>query len=50
MVFYQSGPWGNGNEGVLHIPQSSRFGVPPFEVLVAYAGISLMEVGIPLQR
>ena len=32
----QSGPWSSGNEGVLHIPQSSWTGVSPSDCLVSY--------------
>ena len=34
----QSGPGNNGNEEVLHIPQSSRAGASPSNCLVSYAG------------
>ena len=34
----QSGPWSNGNEGVLHIPQSSKTKVSPSDGLVLYSG------------
>ena len=38
----QSGPGSNGNEGVLHIPQSSSItGTPPSDHLVSYPGHSL---------
>ena len=40
----------NGNEGVLHIPPSSRTGVSPADVLVLYLGHSLTEGGLPLGR
>ena len=32
----QSGTWGNGNEGVLHIPQSSNAGASPSDGLISY--------------
>ena len=35
----QSGPGGDGNEGVLHIPQSFRItGISPSDYLVSYTG------------
>ena len=37
----QSGPGSNVNEGVLHIPQSSRTGTSPSDCLVLYPGHSL---------
>ena len=38
----QSGPRSNGNEGVLHIPQSSSItGTLPSDGLMSYAGHSL---------
>ena len=38
----QSGPGSNGNEGVLHIPQSSSItGTSPSDCLVLYPGHSL---------
>ena len=38
----QSGPGSNGNEGVLHIPQSSSTaGTSPSDCLVSYPGHSL---------
>ena len=40
----QSGPWSNGNEGVLRIPQrSSVTEASPSDYLVLYPGISLGE-------
>ena len=39
----QSGPGGNGNEEVLHIPKSSRTGTSPSDGLVSYPGHSLGE-------
>ena len=37
----QSGPWSNGNEGVLRIPQSSiTAGTSPSDCLVSYPGHS----------
>ena len=32
----QGGPWSNGNEEVLHIPQKSRAEVLPSDCLVSY--------------
>ena len=41
----QSGPGGNGNEGVLHIPQNSSItGTSPSNCLVSYPGHSLEGV------
>ena len=37
----QSEPGSNGNEGILHILQSSRTGVSPLDGLVSYPGHSL---------
>ena len=47
-----SGPGSNGNEGVLHIPQSSRItGTSPSDCLVSYPGLPLRGGGLtPLQR
>ena len=46
----QSGPESNGNEGVLHIPQSFRTRALSSDGFVSYPGQSL-EGGItPLQR
>ena len=46
----QSGPGRNGNEGVLHIPQSSSItGTSPSDCLVSYPGHLLGEV-LPLCR
>ena len=46
----QSGPGSNGNEGVLHIPQSSSItGTSPSDCLVLYPGHSLGVV-LPLWR
>ena len=39
----QSGPGSNNNEGVLHIPQSSRTGASISDNLVLYLGFSLEE-------
>ena len=39
----QSGPGSNGNQGVLHIPQSSKIGASPFDALVSYPGHNLGE-------
>ena len=39
----QSGPAGNGNKGVLHIPQSSITGTSPSDYLVPYPGHTLGE-------
>ena len=33
-----SGPWSNSNEGVLHIPWSSRTGAKPLDALLSYTG------------
>ena len=38
-----SGPGSNGNEEVLHIPQSSKTGASPSEGLILYPGYSLEE-------
>ena len=47
----QSGPGSNGNEGVLHIPQSSSIaGTSPSDCLVSYPGHSLGGILTPLQR
>ena len=35
----QSRPGSNGNEEVLHIPQSSRSGASPSDCLVSYTGL-----------
>ena len=40
----QRGPGSNGNEGLLHIPQSSKIGVSPSDCLVSYSGHSLAEM------
>ena len=46
----QSGPGSDGNEGVLHIPQSSSTaGTSPSDCLVSYSGHSLGGV-LPLCR
>ena len=45
----QSGPGNNGNEGLLHIPQSSRTVVLPSDDLVSYSG-NLLGSLTPLQR
>ena len=45
-----NGPGSNGNEGVLHIPQSFSIArTPPSDCLVPYLGHSLEGV-TPLQR
>ena len=36
----QCGPGSNGNEGVLHIPQSSKTGASPSDSLMPYLGHS----------
>ena len=42
----QSGPGSNGNEGVLHIPQSPNItGTSPSDCLVLYPGHSLVGRG-----
>ena len=47
----QSGPGSDGNEGVLHIPQSSSTaGTLPSDCLVSYPGHSLWSGLTPLQR
>ena len=47
----QSGPGSDGNEGVLHIPQSfSTAGTSPSDCLVSYPGHSLGGGLTPLQR
>ena len=43
----QSGPESNGNEGVLHIPQSSRDVVSTSVGLVSYLGHSFFEGVLP---
>ena len=43
----QSGPESNGNEGVLHIPQSSRTGVSPSDSFVLYPEHSLSNRSYP---
>ena len=45
----QSGPWSNGNKGVLHMPQSSKTGVSPSDGLVSYPG-HLLKGFLPLCR
>ena len=45
-----SGPRTNGNEGVLHIPQSSRNEAAPLDGLVSYPGQSLEWGLTSLQR
>ena len=46
----QSGPGSNGNEGVLHIPQSSSItGTSLSDCLVSYTGQSLGRALTPLQ-
>ena len=46
----QSGPGSNGNEGELHIPQSSNItGTLPLDCLISYPGYSLVGV-LPLCR
>ena len=39
----KSGPGSNGNEGVLHIPQSFRVGTPLSDGLMSYLGLSFGE-------
>ena len=34
----QSGPGSNSNEGVFHIPQSSKMGTSPLDALLSYPG------------
>ena len=47
----QSGPWSEGNKGVLCIPQSlSITGTSPSDCLVLCPGHSLVRVLTPLQR
>ena len=47
----QSGPGSDGNEGVLHIPQSSSIaGTSPSDSLVSYAGHSLVGRVLPYWR
>ena len=46
----QSGPGNNSNQGVLHIPQSSRTGASPSDCLASYPGHSLGGGLNPLQR
>ena len=42
----QSGPWSDGNKGVLRIPQSSNItGTSPSDCLVSYLGHSLVGGG-----
>ena len=43
-ILGQSGPGSNSNEGVLHIPQSSRTETLPSDGLVSYLDHSLWEV------
>ena len=44
----QSGPWSNGNEGVVHIPQRpSIIGTSPSDCLVSYPGHSSGGVSYP---
>ena len=44
----QSGPWSNGNEGVLSIPQSSSItGTSPSDCLVSYPGYLLGRGSYP---
>ena len=45
----QSGPWSNGDEGVLHIPQISKAGASPSDCLMLYPGHTL-EGFLPLCR
>ena len=40
----QSGPGGNGNEGVRHIPQISKAGASLSDCLMSYPGHSLVGV------
>ena len=46
----QSGPGSDDNEGVLHIPQSSRTGALPSDCLVFYPGHMLEGCLTPLQK
>ena len=47
----QCGPWSDGNEEVLRIPQSSSItGTSPSDCLVSYPGHSLGEGVSPLCR
>ena len=47
----QSGPGSNGNEGVLHIPQSSSIiGTLPSDCLVSYPGHLLREGSYPTAK
>ena len=47
----QSGPGSDGNEGVLHIPQSSSItGTSPSDCLALYQGHSLLEEVSPFRR
>ena len=39
----ESEPATNGNEGVLHISQSSRFGTSPSDFLMSHPGHSLRD-------
>ena len=41
----QSGPWINGNEGILHIPQSSKTGVSLSDGLILYPKHLLFFLG-----
>ena len=34
----QSGPWSNGNEGLLQIPQSCKTGASPSDGFISYPG------------
>ena len=44
----QSGPGHYGNEWVLHIPQSSKYGASPSNCLMSYPGHSLVGGSYPL--
>ena len=46
-ILGQSGPENNGNEEVLHIPQSSRIKASPSDGLVLYKDIHLRVVSYP---
>ena len=47
----QRGPGSDGNEGVLHIPQSSSITrTSASDRFVSYPGHSLGEVGLPLRK
>ena len=50
VLFDQSGPGSNGNEGVLHIPLISKAGVSPSDGLMSYLRHSLGTRVLPLCR